>query len=218
MSAPWTNSTNQQATYSNPGDPGPAEHRKLSRGRKDFTEDAVPILQHGPCRRHTVLCLWCQSKQTCRKTRRASSEFAPRRLCSHPGSHDAGDTPSKPESQHIRTEASTAAVEQGQGPLPKAVTKGGKLGHTKESNKYAQLRRDETWSQFTAQVSVTKDVHEHIAMSGIMLSSFKPKADPEYQRTEAEIEALLGGWRIANVEQSGRAAGVEQSPEYSVAS
>ena len=58
----------------------------------------------------------------------------------------------------------------------------------------AQLRKDVTWIQSIAKVSVTKDALEHIVNSGIILRPLRP-TPIRNTSTQAEREAFLGGWR-----------------------
>ena len=68
----------------------------------------------------TTFCV-CGATQTNLPTKQEEqgSTFTPRRLCLRAISHEARDTTSRLERQHLRIEQSTASVLQGQGPRPK---------------------------------------------------------------------------------------------------
>ena len=90
-------------------------------------------------------------------------------------------------------EQSAKAVRLGHGPLPKGrYKKSVTIGKTKEDKVRDSLR------------------HERRTRKDCEVWT---KTDPTYHRPKAEPEALWDGWRITNVDTSGRASDVTQSPD-----
>ena len=106
----------------------------------------------------------------------------------------------KLERQHLRTQQNTAAVRQGQEPSPTGRYK--RCQHWKH--------QDGRWTRSIAKVSDTMDVQEHLVKCGIMLRPLGPKPIQNTNAEKAEREGVWRGWRIANVDNSGRAADVTE--------
>ena len=84
----------------------------------------------------------------------------------------------------------------------KAVTKG--------VNIQKKPQREGSAAELRNKWNLDPNNHECFVKSGIM-----SQTDPTYHRTNAEREALRDGWRITDINKSGRAADVNQSNEYS---
>ena len=113
MRDPTTKSTNNMTTYSKSAD----LEATFEQDEKTSKYGPVPTLQRGQGRGHYMLCFWCKAAKLVARTRGARSDFAPK-FRRHPSAYAARDVTSIFERQHLQTRLSTAAVQQGEGPVP----------------------------------------------------------------------------------------------------
>ena len=79
--------------HSEPGVPGPPEKRTLRRANKYLTQIQCPFCSMDLVAGTTFffVCLWCNANKLGERSRAASTNVAPRRLCLHPSSYKARD-------------------------------------------------------------------------------------------------------------------------------
>ena len=206
MRDPKSNSTNIVASCSKQEDPGPPVQWTLRRVRQD--------LDIGLRRRHNDLCL-CKAHKHVGSTRGQAKTLLQEGVCYI---QSLTKLEIRPETTCIYGQ-SRAQQQYGKAKdhCQKTLQMVSTLERPKRGESTGQLRKDGTCTQSISKVSVTKDVHESNVKSGIIFATTQTKTDPEYPETKAEREALWRGWRITIVDNSGRAADVKQSPEYSSA-